>query len=508
MTEPVLSLRGVSKSFGGIKALREVDFDLLAGEIHAIAGENGAGKSTLMNIIAGIHRPDSGTIRLHGKDVVIDSPVKAQQLGIAIVHQEIALCPDVSVAENVMMPLINTSRSVFVNYRAIHRKAAEILGQFTSLSPDAQLGSLSISSQQLVEIARALCVECDILILDEPTAALTQSEAEMLFGVMRELKARGIAVIFISHRTSEVFAQCDRVTVLRDGRLVATDNVADVTPEIMIRHLVGREVSTLYPPKPAAAPGKVLLEVAGLGDGARITDVSFAMRQGEILGMAGLIGSGRTETMECLCGLRPATTGSIRLLGEPFSPKRYPHAIAKGLVYLSENRKSDGVFLNLPIDQNISALDLGAVSTIYRFIDRRKELQQAEEACRKLSIKTSGTAQRVSELSGGNQQKVAIAKLLAVAPKVILMDEPTRGIDVNAKAEVHRLLRQLVEEGIGVIVVSSEIQEIVGLCDRVLVMYEGQPRGTLEGNEVTEDNIVQLAAGLRSTRPHQMEMVS
>ncbi len=496
MTEPVLSLRGVSKSFGDIRVLSDIDFDLMPGEIHAIGGENGAGKSTLMNIIAGIHRPDTGTVSLRGKPVSISSPVTAQKLGIAIVHQEIALCPDVSVAENVMMPLINASRSPFVNYRAIRRKAAEILGRFTSVSPEARLGSLSISSQQLVEIARALSLECEILILDEPTAALTQSEAELLFGVMRELKQRGIAIIFISHRTSEVFAQCDRVTVLRDGRVVATSPVSEMTPDMMIRHLVGREVSTLYPPKPQGPPGEVLLHVADLSDGSRINDVAFSLRRGEILGIAGLIGSGRTETMECLCGLRPIASGQIELLGKPFAPRRYPDAIQRGLVYLSENRKSDGVFLSMPIDQNISALDLGAVSTVYRFIDRGKEFRQAQEATRRLGIKSAGTGQRVSELSGGNQQKVAIAKLLAVGPKVVLMDEPTRGIDVNAKAEIHRLLRQLADDGIGVVIVSSEIQEIVGLSDRVLVMYEGRPRGTLEGGAVTEDNIVQLAAGL------------
>lgn len=494
--EPILSLRGISKSFGGINALNGVDFDLLPGEIHALAGENGAGKSTLMNIIGGVHTPNEGTITLRGRQVTIGTPLQAQKLGIAIVHQEIALCPDVSVAENVLMPFVNSSRSLFVDYAALRSKAKATLRQLTDISPEVLLGSLSISNQQLVEIARALTLDCEILILDEPTAALTQSEAASLFRVMHDLKARGIAIIFISHRTSEVFSQCDRVTVLRDGKFISTDTVADVTPDEVIRKLVGREISALYPAKRTSSHSEVLLDVRGLGDGSRIADVSFELKRGEILGLAGLIGSGRTETLQCLCGLRAATEGKVTLRGTSFAPANYSDAVKQGIVYLSENRKADGVFLDLSIAQNISALDLNQVSTPYRFVDRRKETSQADALSRRMNIKAVSTGQRVSELSGGNQQKVAIAKLLSVAPKIMLMDEPTRGIDVSSKAEIHQLLRRLADEGIGVLVVSSEVQEIIGLCDRILVMYEGRVSGTLDGAQINEDAIVRLAAGL------------
>ncbi|MBU3030733.1 sugar ABC transporter ATP-binding protein [Paracoccus marinaquae] len=494
--EPILKLSDICKSFGSIKVLHSVDFELRKGEIHALAGENGAGKSTLMNIIGGVLAPTSGEIMLKGKPISIASPLEAQDNGIALVHQEIALCPDVSVAENVMMSTIGRSRSIFVNHGEIRKEAAQTLGKLTTISPDARLGSLSISNQQLVEISRALALDCEILILDEPTAALTQSEAESLFVLLRQLRDQGVAIIYISHRMSEIYKLCDRITVLRDGRHISTDRVADVTPDEVVHKLVGRRLEALYPPKSATADGPVLMQVARLSDAAMVHDVSFSLRRGEVMGLAGLIGSGRSELLQLICGLRARSSGTVTLAdGTDFAPRSYSNAVAKGVVCLSEDRKMNGVFLDLSIAQNISSMRISQVSNRYGFVSQRKENDQAMVLGRRLNIKAASVLQNVSELSGGNQQKVAIARLLSIAPRIIFLDEPTRGIDVGAKAEIHQLLRQLADDGIGILVVSSELSEVLGLCDRVLVLSEGRQAGMLAGPDLTEDNLVRLAAG-------------
>lgn len=493
---PILTLKDICKSFGPVDVLHNVNFELQAGEIHALAGENGAGKSTLMNIIGGVHAPTSGDINLRGKPVTITSPLDAQDNGISLVHQEIALCPDVSIAENVMMSTIGRSRALFLDRRAIRRRAAETLKKLTNISPDARLGSLSISNQQLVEICRALSQDCEILILDEPTAALTQSEAKALFDILRELRDQGMAIIYISHRMSEIFELCDRITVLRDGRHISTDNVADVTPDDVVHKLVGRKLETMYPPKSTSTDGPTMMKVADISDGGMVHDVSFALKRGEILGVAGLIGSGRSELLHLICGLRPRTSGEVTLSGsEDFAPRGYDDAVRKGVVCLSEDRKVNGVFLDMTIAQNISSLRLSQVSTSYGFVKNLAERQQAETLGGRLNIKANNVMQRVFELSGGNQQKVAIARLLSITPRIMLLDEPTRGIDVGAKAEIHQLLRKLADDGIGVLVVSSELTEVLELCDRVLVLSEGKLTGTLQGGELTEDNLVRLAAG-------------
>lgn len=493
--DPILKLRGIKKSFGSVVAIDFADFDLMAGEIHVLAGENGAGKSTLMNIIAGVFQPSDGEIYLSGKKVTIRSPLEAMRHGISIVHQEIAMCPDVSVMENIMMPLINAGSSFWMDYAAIRKRAVETLRLLADIDPDQEVGKLSISQQQLVEIARALTQDCRILILDEPTAALTQPETDVLFQIMKQLKSKGIGIIYISHRMSEIFAHCDRITVLRDGRYISTDLVCDVTPDEVIRKLIGTEVGALYPAK--AGPGNTdgLLSVTGLGDGARVLDVGFTVRRGRIHGLSGLIGSGRTETLQCIAGLKAAQTGRMLIGARPFKPRRYRDAIDNGIVYLSENRKVDGVFLNLSIAQNISALDLSAVSTLGRqFLSRRKERALAADLAVMLKLKHASLDDNVSELSGGNQQKVSLAKLLAVAPRMLLLDEPTRGIDINAKSEIHHLLRKLADQGIGILIVSSEISEITGICDDVTVLSEGRSLGTLSDADVTEEAIIAYEA--------------
>ena len=492
----VLKITNVRKSFGAIQALRGVDFELRRGEIHALAGENGAGKSTLMNIIDGILRPDSGEIVLNGQPVEITSPARAQKLGIGFVHQEIALCPDVSVAENILMAEINASRRWLMNYTGLEEKARQALAQLSAIDPAVLVKTLSISNQQLVEIAKALTLECQILILDEPTAALTEREARVLFEIMHKLAAKGISIIYISHRMVEIFEHCDRVTVFRDGRHIMTADVASVSADDIVSSMVGRVIDRLYPPKqdPAERSGETLLEVRGLTDDHRFHDVSFSLKKGEILGIAGLIGAGRSEIVKAICGLHEISEGAVVLEGRPIAIRSYRGSIDRGIVYVSEDRKGDGIFLDLPITANVSALDLAKVSTPWGTIDRHREVEQATRLGDRLGLKRGSILDAVSSLSGGNQQKVAIAKMLSVSPRVIFLDEPTRGVDVGAKSEIHRILRDLATSGVGIVVVSSELPELIGLCDRVLVVREGHISGEVEDDTLTEENIMRLAS--------------
>jgi ribose transport system ATP-binding protein len=495
---PVLEIRNVSKHFGAVKALTDVSFSLEKGEVHALCGENGAGKSTLMNIIAGVLQPTEGDVLVDGAPVKVTSPAVAQSLGLGLVHQEIALCPDATVAENMFMATTNRRRSPFMNYGRLERDAQAVMNRLAPIDVRRKVGELSISSQQLVEIAKALTLDCRVLIFDEPTAALTESEAQVLFGIIRDLKAHGMSIIYISHRMAEIFSLCDRVTVFRDGRYVSTEKVADLTPDDVVRRMVGREITQLYPEKQALAEatGATILSVRDLGDGNRFNNVRFALRRGEILGVGGLIGSGRTEIAEGICGLRPVTEGEVYLHGQRLNTRSYAQAVKAGVVYLSEDRKGSGVFLELSIAQNIAVLDLKSLTGPLGLLNSSAEADRASDLTRRLGVRMGGIDMPVSSLSGGNQQKVAIAKQLAVNPKVILMDEPTRGIDVGAKSEIHRLLRDLARSGIGIVVISSELPELLGLCDRVLVIREGTVAGEVEGATMTEEAIMRLASGI------------
>ena len=495
---PILEIRNVSKHFGAVRALAGVTFSLRSGEIHALCGENGAGKSTLMNIIAGVLQPSGGEIVVDGKAVRIASPSAAQAMGIGLVHQEIALCPDATVAENMFMAATNRRRAPFMNYRRLEAEAQATMSRLAPIDVRRKVGDLPISSQQLVEIAKALTLDCRVLIFDEPTAALTEAEAQVLFGIIRDLKASGISIIYISHRMAEIFSLCDRVTVFRDGAYVTTQDIADVTPETVVRSMVGREITQLYPAKQAEGEktGEIVLDVQGLSDGHRFHAIGFQVQRGEILGIGGLIGSGRTEIAEGICGLRPTSGGRISVNGERQRIQSYSDAVKAGIVYLSEDRKGSGIFLDRSIAQNISVLDLKALTGPFGLLNAKQEADQAQDLARKLGVRMGGIDMPVSSLSGGNQQKVAIAKQLVVAPKVILMDEPTRGIDVGAKSEIHRLLRDLARSGIGIVVISSELPELLGLCDRVMVIHEGRVAGEVEGEAMSEEAIMHLASGI------------
>ncbi len=490
----ILRISNLSKSFGPVKALRGIDFELRKGEIHAIAGENGAGKSTLMSVIDGILQPDSGQIVLDGMPVKISSPTMAQQLGIGFVHQEIALCPDVSVAENIFMAKTNISRSWLMDYKKLERDAVDVFRQLSDIDPSVLVKNLSISNQQLVEIAKALTLDCRILILDEPTAALTESEARTLFGIMRNLADQGISIIYISHRMVEIFDNCDRVSVFRDGQHIVTRNVADIQPGDVVNAMVGRVIDDLYPKKQGTPSDEVILDVRNLTEATRFRDISFTLNKGEILGIAGLIGAGRSEIAKAICKLEGDASGQVWLNGEELRLRNYQDSIAKGMVYLSEDRKGDGVFLELPIAANVSALKLEQVANGLGLIQPAAETAQAEALGRTLNLKCGSLSDPVSSLSGGNQQKVALAKMLSVNPRLIFLDEPTRGVDVGAKSEIHRILRDLANEGVGIVVISSELPELIGVCDRVLVVREGRISGQVTGDKMTEKNIMHLAS--------------
>jgi ribose transport system ATP-binding protein len=497
----LLELRGISKRFGASRALTGVDFSLARGEIHALCGENGAGKSTLMNIIDGIHRPDEGEISLDGQPVVIDGPAHAMRLGIGLVHQEIALCADATVAENIFMPEINAGKHAWMNYAGLNERAARVLQRLgQDVDPACLVKDLSISTQQLIEIAKALTLDCRVLILDEPTAALTDNESAALFKVLHDLKDQGIGIIYISHRMAEIFAHCSRVTVLRDGRNVHSGPLAELNADGLVRRMVGRDLGNYYPPKQGdehdAAHGEPVLEVRDIADGERVHGVSFTLRRGEILGIAGLMGAGRSELAETVCGLRTATRGTVRLNGRALAIRKYSDALREGIAYLSEDRKAAGVYLDLPIAQNIASMALKRVSSRFGLLQRSAEHKLAVALGAKLKLKSDGVDIDVASLSGGNQQKVAIAKLLATHPSVLLMDEPTRGVDVGAKSEIHHILRELASQGVGVVVISSELPEIIGLCDRALVIRDGRLAGEVQDDEMTEEALLRLASGL------------
>jgi ribose transport system ATP-binding protein len=494
-SETILRVENVSKSFGSVTALRSVNFDLRRGEVHALAGENGAGKSTLMNVIDGIVSPDSGTILLDGQAVEIASPAVAQRLGIGFVHQEIELCPDVTVAENMYMAATSTSRSWLMDTDALERRAGDVLRQLANIDPKALVRDLSISNRQLVEIAKALTLDCRVLILDEPTAALTELEAETLFRIMRELANRGISIIYISHRLAEIFGNCDRVTVFRDGERIVTHRVADTTPSELVKAMVGRVLDRQYPDKqrPEERTNEVMLSVHGLTDPGLFRDISFEVMPGEILGFGGLIGAGRSEIARGICRLEGEATGEVRMGGKTLTLRHYQDCIAHGIVYLSEDRKGDGVFLDMTIAENTSAMSLPQVSRA-GVISRTREHHLAERTGADLELKFGHLDDNVSTLSGGNQQKVALAKLLATRPKVIFLDEPTRGVDVGAKAEIHALLREMARAGMGIVVISSEMPELIGVCDRVIVIREGEISGEVVGDAMTEENIMHLAS--------------
>jgi ABC-type sugar transport system ATPase subunit len=484
--EPLLRVRGLHKRFPGVHALRGVDFDVRAGEVHALVGENGAGKSTLTQILAGGQQPDAGTVEWRGRAVTIPDPHAARQLGVAVVYQERALFGPLSVAENVF-PARQPVRGWRIDTRRMHAAAAELLAAVgLDIEPGTALGELSPAQQQLVEVAKALSLDAKLVVFDEPTASLSPAEADRLFGVVRSLRDKGVSVVYITHRLDEVFALADRVTVLKDGAGQGTFAVGELTHDALVAKMVGRDVAAHQrraDPPGAAAP--VVLEVRGVTDG-RLRGVSFAVRAGEVVALAGLVGAGRTELALAIFGARPGYTGEVLVGGRLVNPNSPARAIAAGIGYLPEDRKDGGLFAEMTVADNVTAVAPPRTG--------RERCEATEELCRRLRIVCRGPGEPVGNLSGGNQQKVLLARWLLAGPRVLIADEPTRGVDVGAKAEIHALLFDLARRGTAVLVVSSDLPEVLAVADRILVMRDGRLTGELPGAGVTEEAVMRLAS--------------
>ena len=493
MTARLLTASSVSKSFEGVRALRGVSFDLRPGEVHALVGENGAGKSTLIRIMTGAEHPDAGTLAVAGRIVPHMTPALSRSLGIAAIYQQPSLFPHLTVAENLALTLEAAGVWRRVRWPERQRRARTLLDDVgAAIDPARLAGTLSMPEQQMVEIAKAVGGDASVVIMDEPTASLMDEEVERLFGVIRMLRRRGAGVIYISHRLEEVFAVSDRVTVLRDGETAATSETAALDRAALIQLMVGRALTEVFPKRPVA-PGAVAIELRHLSNrGLGIHDVSLSVRRGEVLGVAGLVGSGRTELAETLFGLEPADGGDILLHGKPVRIDSPAQAIRLGIGYVPEDRRQHGVVLEMPIAANATLASLDAVSS-HGLIDRAAERRSAEDYVTRLRIKAPSVATEVGALSGGNQQKVALARWLSIKPELLILDEPTQGVDVGAKAEIHALIQELAERGLAIIMISSELPEILGMSDRVAVMHAGTVSGILSRAEATQDSIIALA---------------
>ena len=494
----LLEVRDVTKSFGAVAAVQGVSFPLYAGEAHALVGENGAGKSTIVKMLAGVHRPDTGALAVNGTGVEFAGPGDAKAAGIAVIYQEPTLFPDLSVAENIAMGNQPLTRLRQIDRRAMHDNAARLFTRLgVHIDPDRPARGLSIADQQLVEIAKALSSEARVLIMDEPTAALSGVEVDRLFAVTRALRDEGAAIMFISHRFEEITALCQRVTIMRDGRHVCTELVADLSVDDMIRRMVGRDLSTLFP-KQDTEIGETVLEVEGLGREGVFRDISFTVRAGEIVALAGLVGAGRSEVMQAVFGVDRYDTGTVRFLGKPLKAGSPRAAMAAGMALVPEDRRQQGLIMDLSIERNVTlprSRALAKLGLLFGAAERREATSWTSQ----LQTKLGRLSDPVGTLSGGNQQKVVLAKWLATNPKLLIVDEPTRGIDVGTKAEVHRLMSSLAARGLAVVMVSSELPEVLGMADRIVVLREGHVAARLSRAEATEESVMYAAMGQQVT---------
>jgi len=491
--EPLVWAKKITKAFPGTLALSEVDFELLPGEIHALVGENGAGKSTLMHILAGVYQADRGELIVEGRPVTLRDPNHAQQLGISTVFQELALSTNMNVAENVFTNSQPVNGRGMIRFEEMYRATEEALKIFgLEINPRAPLRRYSVAVQQIVEIARAIQRRAKVLILDEPTSAIGERETEQLMKALRMLRDQGVGIIYVSHKLDEVFALADRITVLKDGQRVGTVPTAETNQEAVVRMMVGRELDQMFPPRDGGRE-ETVLEIRNLS-GPGYSNVSLNVTSGKVLGLFGLTGAGRTELARGVFGIEPCTSGEIIIRGRPVRITAPRQAMKEGLAYIPEDRKEDGLFLEMSLQDNVAAACLKALSGLIFLIPSRLD-NLAREAIRKLRIKSKGTGQNVSGLSGGNQQKVLFAKWLARNPKILIADEPTRGVDVGAKAEIHSLLRELANQGAAVVMISSELPEVLGMSDRVAVMREGRLVATFDCEAATEENVATCALG-------------
>ncbi len=495
---PLLEIEGVVKVFPGVVALDNVAFRLRAGTVHALMGENGAGKSTLMKIIAGVYRPDEGQLKVKGRPLTLHGPLDALNNGIAMIHQELNLMPSMTVAENIWIrrePLhLKVGRFGFVDHRELKRRTQALFDRLAiDIDPEAEVRGLSIASRQMVEIAKAVSFDSDVLIMDEPTSALTDKEVDHLFRIIRQLRDQGKGIVYITHKMNELFEIADEVSVFRDGRHIGTRLSGDVTRDEIIHMMVGREITQMFP-KQEAPIGEVLLSVKNLAVQGIFSGVSFELRAGEILGLAGLVGSGRSNVAEALFGVVPATGGEIHIGGRPVRIDSPAVAMRHGMAFLTEDRKETGCFMLLDVLSNMDMAVLSQRFTRWGFVQHAALEHDCEEMSRTLRVKTPGMNEVVQNLSGGNQQKVLIGRWLLTRPKILILDEPTRGIDVGAKAEIHRLVSQLASQGVAVLMISSEMPEVLGMSDRVMVMHEGRMTGILDRCDADQVRIMELAS--------------
>ncbi|CAM3316760.1 sugar ABC transporter ATP-binding protein [Brevibacillus invocatus] len=498
MSGYLLEMKNISKSFPGVKVLDNVQLNLNSGELVALMGENGAGKSTLMKILGGIYERDSGTIIVKGTEQEKMTPDIASSLGIGIIHQELNLISHLSVMENIFLGREFTyGITGFVNWNKMREEAKHWLDQLDiKLSPDTLVGDLSVGQQQMIEIAKALSMQADILVLDEPTAALTNREIEALFQVINSLKKKGVGMIYISHRMEEIFQVSDRITVLRDGQYVGTVETPQTNMDELVKMMVGREITDRFP-KEQIEWGDVRLRVENLSVKGKLEKVSFSVRSGEIVGVAGLMGAGRTEMAKAIFGLEHVHEGQIFVDHQPVRITRPIEAIRAGIALVTEDRKEEGLVLSLPVRENISLPNLEKVSS-FGVMKPKQELDLSNDAIKRLFIKTAGGEQIVGSLSGGNQQKVVIGKWLATEPKILILDEPTRGVDIGAKKEIYDIMNRLAQAGVAILMISSELPEVLGMSDRILVMHEGRITGEFSREEATQERIMHAATGGKS----------
>lgn len=492
--KPIIELIDISKQFGSVQALRNAQLALYPGEVHALLGENGAGKSTLVKILGGIHRPDTGEVKVAGEAVDLHSPAQAQHLGIAVIHQEPTLFPDLNVAENIFMGRHPRDRFGRILWKQVYQDVERLLASLdVPLSVYTPARGLSVADQQLVEIAKALSLNARVLVMDEPTAALSAHEVEKLFTITRQLRQSGVAILFVSHRLEEVFELADRITIMRDGAHVITAPTSQFTSEDIIRYMVGRELTALFP-KSDAEIGEVLLDVRHLTRKGVFEDISFQLRRGEILGFSGLVGAGRTEVARVLFGIDKADAGEIRISDKLVHVSSPNTAMRHGIAYVPEDRRQQGLVMDFSIAANMTLPILQRFSRL-GIVNRQRERSIATDYSQQLRVRSAGINQLVKALSGGNQQKVVLAKWLITNPSILILDEPTRGVDIGAKAEVHRIVSDLAARGLAIILISSELPEVLAMSDRVLVMHEGHLTGTFDRATANQESVMFAATG-------------
>ncbi|MFJ7733716.1 sugar ABC transporter ATP-binding protein [Lysinibacillus sp. NPDC097231] len=491
----MIEMSGISKAFSGNVVLRDVQFSIADGEIHALMGENGAGKSTLMKILTGIYTRDTGEVKVDGQPVVFHSPKEAEALGIAVIHQELNILPDLSVAENLFLGKEKTyGKTGILKTREMNKEATRVLSKLgLDLDVRQLAGELSVGKQQIIEIAKAIASDAKYIVMDEPTAALTDREITTLFETIRELKEKGISFVYISHRMEEIFAICDRITILRDGQYVGVRTIRDTNFDEIVQMMVGRELGERFPERQATI-GNIKMEVKNLSCENVCHDINFTVRKGEVMAIAGLMGAGRTEVAQAIFGYRKKSTGDIFIDGQKVQINNPIQAMNHRIAFVTEDRKSEGLVLDFSIKDNMMLTNLQKISKV-GIVNRAKESEICQNYIEQLRIRTSGGEQTAKSLSGGNQQKVVIAKWLGTEPEILILDEPTRGVDIGAKKEIYSIINELAEQGVTIIMISSELPEIIGMADRVLVMHEGKQTAILNKDELTQETIMHYATG-------------